>query len=60
MDYFPFQAISYIPSMIITESFQGADVRDGLIVQVAWCALLLLPIGLLWRMAKKRLVVQGG
>ncbi|OQP04503.1 daunorubicin ABC transporter permease [Geobacillus sp. 46C-IIa] len=60
MHYFPFQAISYIPSMIITESFQGVAVRDGLLMQAAWCALLLLPIGLLWRMAKKRLVVQGG
>ncbi|MDF9298275.1 ABC transporter permease [Geobacillus stearothermophilus] len=60
MAYMPFQAISYIPSMIITESFQGAAVRDGLLLQAAWCVLLWFPIVLLWRVAKKRLVVQGG
>ncbi|KLR75266.1 daunorubicin ABC transporter permease, partial [Geobacillus sp. T6] len=60
MAYMPFQAISYIPSMIITESFQGAAVSDGLFTQAAWCVLLWFPIALLWRVAKKRLVVQGG
>ncbi|ADU92978.1 ABC transporter permease [Geobacillus sp. Y412MC52] len=60
MAYMPFQAISYIPSMIITESFRGAAVSDGLFTQAAWCVLLLFPIALLWRVAKKRLVVQGG
>ncbi|ANB61330.1 ABC transporter permease [Anoxybacteroides amylolyticum] len=60
MKYFPFQAISYIPSMIFTESFHGKAVIDGLLFQLMWSIILLLPLQLLWKAAKKRLVVQGG
>lgn len=60
MKYFPFQGISYIPSMIVTESFQGQAIIDGLLFQLVWCVLLLIPIQLLWRAAKKQLVIQGG
>lgn len=60
MKYFPFQGISYIPSMIVTKSFRGQAIIDGLLFQLIWCALLLIPIRLLWKAAKKQLVVQGG
>jgi ABC-2 type transport system permease protein len=60
MKYFPFQGISYIPSMIVTGSFQGQAIIHGLLFQLVWCVLLLIPIQLLWRAAKKQLVVQGG
>ncbi|MBA2876536.1 ABC transporter permease [Thermaerobacillus caldiproteolyticus] len=60
MKYFPFQGISYIPSMIVTESFQGQAVIDGLLFQLVWSVMLLIPIRLLWRAAKKQLVIQGG
>lgn len=60
MKYFPFQAISYIPSMIFTESFRGQAVISGLLFQLVWSIILLLPLHLLWKAAKKRLVVQGG
>jgi ABC-2 type transport system permease protein len=60
MKYFPFQGISYIPSMIVTESFQGQAIIHGLLFQLVWCVLLLIPIQLLWRAAKKQLVIQGG
>jgi ABC-2 type transport system permease protein len=60
MKYFPFQAISYIPSMIFTESFQGQAVVNGLLFQVIWSVVLLFPIYMLWKAAKKRLVIQGG
>jgi len=60
MKYFPFQGISYIPSMICTESFKGQQIFDGLMFQAVWSVILLIPIQLLWKIAKKQLVIQGG
>jgi ABC-2 type transport system permease protein len=60
MKFFPFQAISYIPSMIFTEGFQRAEVYEALIFQAVWAGILILPIQLLWMAAKKRLIIQGG
>ncbi|MBB6455103.1 ABC-2 type transport system permease protein [Salirhabdus euzebyi] len=60
MAFFPFQAISYIPSMIFTNGFQGNALYDAIMFQLMWSVLLLIPIFVLWRVAKKRLVVQGG
>ncbi len=60
MTYLPFQAISYIPSMIFTEGFVGQDVYQALLLQAVWAILLLIPIKLLWVLAKKQLIVQGG
>lgn len=60
MKYFPFQGISYIPSMIFTESFKGQQIFDGLMFQAVWSVILLIPIQLLWKIAKKQLVIQGG
>lgn len=60
MQFFPFQAISYIPSMIFSEGIQGEAVRSALLFQIIWCIVLILPITVMWNMAKKRLVVQGG
>jgi ABC-2 type transport system permease protein len=60
MNLFPFQAISYIPSMIFTEGFQGQEIINALIFQVVWAVILLIPIQLLWLLAKKQLIIQGG
>ncbi|MFD1020593.1 ABC transporter permease [Thalassobacillus hwangdonensis] len=60
MGYFPFQAISYIPSMIFTEGFKGDELYQMIGFQMIWSALLLVPIYLLWILAKKQLIVQGG
>jgi ABC-2 type transport system permease protein len=60
MTYLPFQAISYIPSMIFTEGFVGQDIYQALLLQAFWAILLLIPIKLLWILAKKQLIVQGG
>ncbi|UFT99978.1 ABC-2 family transporter protein [Radiobacillus kanasensis] len=60
MGFFPFQAISYIPSMIFTESFTGNEVMESLIFQGVWALLLIIPIQVLWVIAKKQLTVQGG
>jgi ABC-2 type transport system permease protein len=60
MKFFPFQAISYIPSMIFTEGFQRGEVYDALLFQTVWAVILIIPIQLLWMAAKKRLIIQGG
>ncbi|RBW68121.1 ABC transporter permease [Bacillus taeanensis] len=60
MGYFPFQAISYIPSMIFTEGFIGSEITNALLFQVFWAFVLIIPIQLLWMLAKKQLIVQGG
>ncbi|MCQ6275469.1 daunorubicin ABC transporter permease [Bacillus sp. V3B] len=60
MMYLPFQAISYIPSMIFTEGFIGKEIYQAVLLQAVWALLLLIPIRLLWSQAKKQLIVQGG
>ena len=60
MAYLPFQAISYIPSMIFTEGFVGPEIYHGLGLQAFWAVVLVIPVQVLWVMAKKQLVVQGG
>ncbi|MCD7036404.1 ABC-2 family transporter protein [Metabacillus sp. GX 13764] len=60
MKFFPFQAISYIPSMIFTEGIAGDKFLQSLLFQGVWCVILLIPIQLLWTAAKKQMVIQGG
>jgi ABC-2 type transport system permease protein len=60
MSYLPFQGISYIPSMIFTEGFKGSQVTEALLTQTFWSLILIVPIYVLWILAKKQLVVQGG
>ncbi|WP_223703461.1 ABC transporter permease [Sutcliffiella deserti] len=60
MGFLPFQAISYIPSMIFTEGFAGNEIYEALLLQLVWVLLLVIPIHLLWKLAKKQLIVQGG
>ncbi|QGQ44331.1 ABC transporter permease [Metabacillus sediminilitoris] len=60
MQYFPFQAISYIPSMIFTEGIEGNEVFQAILLQGMWAIILLIPIQMLWISAKKRMIIQGG
>jgi ABC-2 type transport system permease protein len=60
MGWLPFQAISYIPSMIFTEAFTGTEALQALLFQAVWAVVLIIPIQLMWLWAKQRLVVQGG
>lgn len=60
MSYLPFQAISYVPSMIFTEGFVGNEIYNAVLLQAVWALVLLIPIKLLWSLAKKQLIVQGG
>ena len=59
MVFLPFQAISYIPSMIFSEGIQGSKLYEALLFQVIWAIILIIPIVLIGT-ARKRLIVQGG
>lgn len=56
----PFQAISYLPSVVIVKGLNGIEFWSAVGVQVLWCFLLLIPIQMIWHKARKTLVVQGG
>ncbi|RID81774.1 daunorubicin ABC transporter permease [Peribacillus asahii] len=60
MQYLPFQGISYIPSMIFTNGFSHSELLMALGQQCIWVIILLIPIQLLWIVAKKQLIIQGG
>ncbi|WP_110926504.1 ABC transporter permease [Bacillus massiliglaciei] len=60
MKYLPFQGISYIPSMIYSNGFTGGETFAALLQQFVWVLILLIPIQLLWVLAKKQLIIQGG
>lgn len=60
LSYLPFQAISYLPSMILVKGINGPALIHSFTVQIIWCVLLCLPIFLLWRRARRTLTVQGG
>ena len=60
MKYLPFQGISYTPSMIFTKGFSQQQAIAAIGQQLIWVILLLLPIYLLWNVAKKQLIIQGG
>ncbi|MBT2695393.1 ABC-2 family transporter protein [Bacillus sp. ISL-55] len=60
MGFLPFQGISYIPSMIFTNGFTGSEAVEGLMLQAAWVLILVIPIQVLWVIAKKQLIIQGG
>jgi len=60
MTFLPFQAISYIPSMIFTGGFVGQEIIEAIGLQLVWALILLIPIQVLWVIAKRQLVVQGG
>ncbi|TMV44450.1 daunorubicin ABC transporter permease [Paenibacillus mesophilus] len=60
LQWLPFQAITYLPGSVFTGRVTGQAVYEALFVQLAWFALLLVPIWLMWRRARSRLFVQGG
>ena len=53
MKYLPFQGISYIPSMIFTNGFSQSHLMVALLQQLIWVIILLIPIQLLWIVAKR-------
>lgn len=60
LKYLPFQGISYVPSMIFTNGFSYQEAVNAILLQFIWVILLVIPIQLLWHLAKRQLVIQGG
>lgn len=60
MKFLPFQGISYLPSMIFTKGFSHQQAIDAIGQQFIWVIVLIVPIQLLWYLAKKQLIIQGG
>jgi ABC-2 type transport system permease protein len=60
LSWLPFQAISYLPSIVLVKGLSGADFWQAIGVQLLWCVLLCLPIVFIWQRAKKIMSVQGG
>ena len=56
----PFQAITYLPASVFTGNVSGAAIWQGMLVQLVWAAVLILPLLFVWRKARTRLFVQGG
>ncbi|WP_075980265.1 ABC transporter permease [Bacillus massilinigeriensis] len=59
-EYLPFQGISYVPSMIFSHGFNGNEAIHAILVQATWVIILILPIQVLWQLAKKQMIIQGG
>ena len=60
MKYLPFQGISYIPSMIFTNGFSHQQAIEAIFQQLIWVIIIIFPIQILWYLAKKQLIIQGG
>lgn len=56
----PFQAISYLPSIVLVKGLVGEAFVKTITTQSIWCFVLCLPIMFIWRKAKKTMIVQGG
>ncbi len=57
----PFQAITYLPGSVFTGRITGTNaIIEVVLVQLFWFVILAVPIYMLWRLARKRLFVQGG
>lgn len=60
MGWLPFQAINYYPSLIFTGAISPERAWELIGLQAAWIAVIFMPILILWRRARHKLVVQGG
>jgi ABC-2 type transport system permease protein len=46
--------------MIFTNSFSNNEAIEAIILQGVWVIILVIPIQILWVIAKKQLIIQGG
>lgn len=56
----PFPAIVFIPTMIFTQHLTGMPALLAVGEQFAWCCALSVGSVLLWRVASRNLIIQGG
>lgn len=60
LNWLPFQAINYYPSMIFAGAVPLDEAGGAILLQVLWALVLLVPLAVLWRRARRNLIVQGG
>ena len=60
LSFLPFQAISYLPSIILIKGLEGTAFLQAIVLQLIWVVILCLPIAIIWSIAKRRMIVQGG
>lgn len=60
LEWLPFQAISYLPSMVLVKDLSGHVFFESIGIQVIWCVVLCIPIMGIWMRAKRKMTVQGG
>lgn len=58
--FLPFRAIYAIPVTILTSRMKGQDVLENIIIQLIWIIVLFCIMELVWKIGKKKLIVQGG
>ncbi|MCC3379175.1 ABC transporter permease [Paenibacillus farraposensis] len=58
--WMPFQAITYLPGSVFTGRVKGVGIWNVLGIQIIWLVVLLVPMIIIWRLARRRLFVQGG
>jgi len=58
--YLPFQAVSYLPNMIYLGKIKGVEALKALTYQTMWFLALFLAGHLIWRLAVRKLTIQGG
>ncbi len=56
----PFASLSYTPVMIYMEMYTGWEIAFYLGLQIIWCIIFWAISKLIWKIAVKRLCVQGG
>ncbi|MHB8171398.1 MAG: ABC transporter permease [Thermincolia bacterium] len=60
IEYLPFQAISYLPNMIYLGKITGKEALGALVLQGFWFGVLLMMSYFIWRLAVRKLTIQGG
>ncbi|WP_126425362.1 ABC transporter permease [Brevibacillus marinus] len=60
LNWLPFQAINYFPSMIFAGAAAHRAAGEAIMLQALWAVVLLVPLTVLWRRARRNLIVQGG
>ena len=56
----PFASLVYTPVMIYMGKLKGIDLAFAFGKQIAWIIVFVVIAKLMWRLAEKRLAVQGG
>jgi ABC-type uncharacterized transport system permease subunit len=56
----PFQATTYTPVSIYVGQLAGVAAAKAIVVQLLWVGLLAIGVHFLWRVARRRVFVQGG